>query len=177
MSMKMEKRYLIVATVFIIIIVQINAVDDSSFGVCLPGQESCSQCYLTLKQSLLGRDDNIRNLSNTFYPPKANIPEFVTVTYKFGNNTTIEPKFWYWSHDSSYLFFQLTTFQFLSLFFSKPAALFSQKVTLTLNESCVDSSDFQLLTQRVSARYYLYNVVLFRKGIQFLSFSDFRLWL
>lgn len=144
----MQKRYLIIASILISAVLQVDAIDDSSFGACLPGQESCSQCYLTLKQSLLERDDNIRNLSNAFYPPKANIPEFVTVTYKFGNN--IEPKIWYWSHDSSYLFFQLTTFQFLSLFFSKPAALFSQSVDLTLNESCANSSDLQLLTQRVS---------------------------
>ena len=144
----MCKGHLIVASILVIAVLQVDAIDDSSFGTCLPGQESCSQCYLTLKQLLLERDDNIRNLSNAFYPPKANIPEFVTVTYNFGNN--VEPKIWYWSHDSSYLFFQLTTFQFLSLFFSKPAALFSQSVYLTLNESCANSSDFQLLTQRVS---------------------------
>ena len=137
---RMKRTLLIAASILIIIVLQVNAIDDSLFGACLPGQESCSQCYLILKQSLLERDDNIRNLSNAFYPPKANIPEFVSVTYIFGTN--IESKIWYWSHDSSYIFFQLTTFQFLSLFFSKPAVLFSQSVTLTLSESCANSSDF-----------------------------------
>ncbi len=51
----------------------------------------------------------------------------------------------------SYLFFEITTFHFLSVFFSKPAELFSQEVTLTLSEDCVDADDkmFMLLTQRV----------------------------
>ena len=124
------------------------------FGDCLPGHESCSECYLTLKESLLSRDDNIQKLSAAFFPWNASNPIFVTVTYEFNNSNHSEV--WYWTTDSSYLFFEITTFQYLSLFFSKPATLFSQKVTLTLDEDCIDaalSNDsmmFQLLTQRVS---------------------------
>ena len=124
--------------------------DNATFGACLPGKESCSECYLTLKQSLLGRDDNIQNLSNAFFPPRDNIPEFVTITYKFENIS--DHQIWYWTHDSSYLFFQFTTFQYLSLFFGKPAERFSQELTLTLDGACVNvpNSTFRLLTQRVS---------------------------
>ena len=123
---------------------------NATFGACIPGKESCSKCYLTMKQLLLGRDDNILNLSRAFFPPKSNIPEFVTVTYLFDNSSR-DPQIWYWSHDSSYLFFQFTTFQYLSLFFGKPAQLFSQEVTLTLDNTCATASNssFRLLTQRV----------------------------
>ena len=85
------------------------------FGECLEGHESCSECYLTLKESLLSRDDNIQNLSSVFYPASANIPVFVTVTYNFNNTNASEV--WYWTTDSAYLFFEITTFQYLSLFF------------------------------------------------------------
>ena len=123
---------------------------NATFGACIPGKESCSECYFTMKQLLLGRDDNILNLSTAFFPPRSNIPEFVTVTYLFDNNSS-NPQIWYWSHDSSYLFFQFTTFQYLSLFFGKPAQLFSQEVTLTLDNTCATASNssFRLLTQRV----------------------------
>ena len=119
------------------------------FGDCLEGHESCSECYLTLKESLLSRDDNIQNLSAAFFPWNASNPIFVTVTYNFNNLDDSEV--WYWTTDSSYLFFEITTFQYLSLFFSKPAALFSQKVNLTLEEDCnyADDRMFKLLTQRV----------------------------
>ena len=122
-----------------------------TYGGCEPESESCSDCYLTMKQSLLGKDMNIRNLSVTFFPLKDNIPEFVTVTYCFNDNCTKIRK-WFWTHDSSFLFFPLETFQYLSLFFGKPAAFFSQNVTLRLDEECYDATPdmFNLLTQRVS---------------------------
>ena len=127
------------------------------FGDCLPGHESCSECYLTLKESLLSRDDNIQNLSAAFFPWNASNPIFVTVTYNFNNSNQSEV--WYWTTDSSYLFFDITTFQYLSLFFSKPATLFSQKVILTLDEDCIeaalnDDKMFKLLTQRVRFSVY-----------------------
>ncbi len=150
----MEKKYFIVGAILILttlVVITVEA-DDASFGACLPGKESCSECYLTLKKSLLGRDDNIQRLSNAFFPPRANIPEFVTVTYEFEN--TSESQIWYWTHDSSYLFFQFTTFQYLSLFFGKPAELFSQELNLILDQDCATTPNvtFRLLTQKVS--YY-----------------------
>lgn len=145
----MESRYSILITLLILLTdVNLGVKGDATFGACLPGKEGCSDCYLTLKESLLGRDDNIQGLSAAFFPPRANMPEFVTITYIFEN--TNDSQVWYWSHDSSYLFFQLTTFQYLSLFFGKPAELFSQKVTLKLNGTCANNSNFRLLTQRVS---------------------------
>lgn len=130
---------------------------DVPFGACQPGKESCSECYLALKQSLLKRDDNVQSLSRAFFPSNASNPVFVTVTYNFGNNTNTNnsTEVWYWSYDSSYLFFEITTFQYLSLFFSKPAAFYSQKVSLTLDKECYtdngsNSPLLKLLTQRVS---------------------------
>ena len=145
----MEKKKLTVLLLIISSLVMIATKADVSFGDCLPGKETCSECYLTLKKALLGRDDNIQRLSNAFFPLRANIPEFVTVTYVFKN--TNEPQIWYWTHDSSYLFFQFTTFQYLSLFFGKPADLFSQKLTLMLDQDCAATPNvtFRLLTQRV----------------------------
>ena len=120
-----------------------------TFGGCLPNKTSCSVCYTALKEMLLKRDDNVQELSKTFFPPRSNTPQFVEVAYKFGDNNT---QVWFWTHDSSYLFFPIETFQFLSLFFGKPASLFTQKMTLFLDEECsdVDHDILRLLTQRVS---------------------------
>ena len=154
LSMEMKKS--IVLLLIISSLAMITTKADVSFGDCLPGKKTCSECYFTLKKALLGRDDNIQRLSNAFFPPRANIPEFVTVTYVFEN--TNESQIWYWTHDSSYLFFQFTTFQYLSLFFGKPADLFSQKLTLMLDQDCAATPNvtFRLLTQRVC--YYACNV-------------------
>lgn len=124
------------------------------YGDCEPANKNCTDCYLTLKKSLLRRDRNIRNLSVAFFPPKDNIPEFVAVTYCFDDHCT-EKKRWFWTHDSSYLFFPIETFQYLSLFFGKPAAFFSREVQLRLDEECQNASIdmFTLLTQRVSSPF------------------------
>jgi hypothetical protein len=139
---------------FICLFAGINAISttDLPFGSCSPGKENCSQCYLTLKKSLLSKDDNIRNLSLAFYPPRAAVPEFVTVLYKFEDLSDEEDQHWFWTHDSSYLFFPLKTFQYLSLFFGKLEKQVSQKVTLTLDAECnmTKTETMNLLTQRVS---------------------------
>ena len=61
-------------------------------------------------------------------------------------------RIWYWTHDSSYLFFPPQTFQYLSLFFGKPATFITKYVTLILDEDCHDAhiDMFNLLTQRVN---------------------------
>lgn len=124
--------------------------ENETFGGCLPYNWSCTVCYNTLKVSLLKRDDNVRKLSEAFFPPKTNEPEIVEVIYSFGEDK-VNQQIWFWTHDSSYLFFPIETFQYLSLFFGKPAAYFSQKVHLTLDLECsdVDHSLLLLLTQRV----------------------------
>ena len=118
---------------------------------CEPTKMGCSECYIVLKESLLKRDENVRKLSETFFPPQASLPEFVEVTYIFGGNIS-NKQVWFWTHESSHLFFSMETFQYLSLFFGKPAALFSQKVNLTLDVECSDANHdiMRLLTQRVS---------------------------
>ena len=125
---------------------------DRPFGSCLDGKESCSECYLSLKKSLLSRDDNILNLSLAFYPPQSNIPEFVSITYLFGEASDSTSQEWFWTHDSSYLFFPLKTFQCHSLFVGKLERDVSQTLTLTLDAECSTASNkhMELLTQRVS---------------------------
>ena len=126
----------IVALVCLLAVVNAISTTDLPFGSCSVGMENCSQCYFALKKSLLSKDDNIRNLSLAFYPPRAAIPEFVTVLYKFKDLPDEEDQLWFWTHDSSYLFFPLKTFQYLSLFFGKLEKQVSQKVILTLDAEC-----------------------------------------
>lgn len=128
---------------------QFNTNPPIKFGSCPAGKDTCSECYLALKKSLLSKDDNIRNLSLAFFPPRSNKPEFVTVTYKFDDESS---QVWFWTHESSYLFFPLRTFQYLSLFFGKLETQVSQNVTLTLDAECNNTKpeNLVLLTQRVS---------------------------
>ena len=143
----------------ILAIVNSEASTNVTLGECQPPNMTCTNCYSALKESLQKRDDNVRKLSETFFPPSANQPEFVEVTYTFGENSN-NKQVWFWTHDSSYLFFPLETFQYLSLFFGKPALFFSQKVSLNLDEGCSGANHeiMRLLTQRVSYKYYyIYN--------------------
>ena len=128
----------------------VSADSEVGFGVCQSENQTCTECYHKLKESLLRTDKNIQSLSIAFFPPKDNIPEFVIVTYCFDEICNKTRK-WYWTHDSSYLFFPMKTFQYLSLFFSKPAAFFSRNVTLNLDVDCYNASNelLNLLTQRV----------------------------
>ena len=128
----------------------VSADSEVGFGVCQPENQTCTECYHKLKESLLRTDKNIQSLSTAFFPPKDNIPEFVIVTYCFDEICNKTRK-WYWTHDSSYLFFPMKTFQYLSLFFGKPTAFFSRNVTLNLDADCHDASHelLNLLTQRV----------------------------
>ena len=129
---------------------------DVVFGDCVPGKQSCRDCYLTLKQELLKRDDNVFELSKAFFPPDTNPPEFVTITYHFkddGLDYTNESQTWYWIEQSSYFLFPPDTFQFLSLFFGKPEQYYAQEVSVILNATdClgVETKYMTLLTQRVS---------------------------
>ena len=140
-----------VILMIILTVINFGLSTDVTFGGCQPENQTCTECYHKLKESLLKRDINVRALSVAFFPPKENIPQFVTVTYCFGENCN-KSRVWYWTHDSSYLFFPLQTFQYMSLFFGKPATLFIQNATLLLDEDCYEASNdmFNLLTQRVS---------------------------
>ena len=123
---------------------------DVQFGGCQPENQTCAECYYRLRVSLLKSDRNIRQLFVAFYPPRYELPEFVTVTYCFDENCN-RKKMWYWSQKSSYLFFPLQTFEYLSLYFSQPMKYITQNVTLFLDEECYEADNhmFNLLTQRV----------------------------
>lgn len=125
---------------------------DLPFGSCLVGRESCSECYLTLKKSLLSRDDNILNLSLAFYPPQKIVPELVSITYLFGEAPNANTQTWFWTYHSSYLFFPIQTYQYHSLFFGKLEREVSQTLILTLDAECnaIPNKTMELLTQRVS---------------------------
>ena len=148
---------IILAIIHVHISTSVSVQSNVTYGDCESEDENCATCYLRLKESLLRRDRNIQNLNMAFFPPKDNLPDFVTVTYCFDRSCTI-PQKWFWTRDSSYLFFPIETFQYLSLFFGKPAAFFTQTVQLQLDEECHNASTdmFTLLTQRVSYTYKMY---------------------
>ena len=136
---------------------------NTTFGECQ--QEiaaSCQQCYLELVRAVLGRDDNIFNLSKIFTPPIFDHPSFVTVYYHFFNECIYnnssdfcmdEIHTWFWAKSGAYLLQPLVTFQFISLFFGNAVTLYEREVYVTLDATeCygVDPDHMILLTQRVS---------------------------
>lgn len=134
-----------------------SQLENVSFGECIEGKQSCKDCYLALKRELLKRDDNVFKLSEIFFPPDTNPPEFVAVTYVFrdgdgfGHINQNASETWYWIEQSSYLLFPPDTFQYLSLFFGKPEEYYAKEVSVTLNADCIgaDTKHMTLLTQRV----------------------------
>ena len=147
------------ATFFLIFtlapIIAQSQLQNVSFGECIEGKQSCKDCYLALKQELLKRDDNVFKLSEVFFPPDTNPPEFVAITYVFKDNNGFghinDSQTWYWIEQSSYLLFPPDIFQYLSLFFGKPEEFYAQEVSVTLNAECIgaDMKHMTLLTQRV----------------------------
>ena len=110
---------------------------------------SCSN-YSELESSLLATDENKLNIEKAFYPPEKNVPEFVSVIYKFEGSNDVSV--WYWSSKSSHFLHPFKVLQFLSLLFSKPAQYYTGCVNITLKNECADcpADNMQLLTQRVS---------------------------
>ena len=123
-------------------------------GKCHPSKMNCSECYHTLAESLLSSSDNVFHLSKTFFPPRENSPEFVKVTYFFGDMNSNETKssVWFWSAHTSHFLHSPHTFQFLSLFFGKPEHFYSGVLNVTLKEDCANANErmMEFLTQRVS---------------------------
>ena len=126
------------------------------FGKCQVGRDTCRECYISLAQSLFQSDDNVFNLSQAFFPPDSNSPEFVVVRYHY-KNESMHPwpvDVWFWAASASYFIYPQTTFQFLSLFFGKPEAYWTEEVDVTLNATeCLGAKRKHLLvlTQRVSS--------------------------
>ena len=114
--------------------------------------ESCASSFTVLEQSLLSRTENRFQLLKTFFPPRDSHPVFVTVTYDFVHNSTIEySEEWYWSESEFYLIQPLEVFQYTSLFFAN-FAYRKSRITLELDQECqhVDPMYLEILTQRVS---------------------------
>ena len=136
--------------------------DEATFGECQPERATCQECYLELVRALLGRDDNVFNLSRIFMPPTFDQPSFVTVKYRFHNNCidnnnnsdcVNEVHTWFWAKSGAYLLHPLITFEFISLLFGNAQPLYEEEVYVTLDASeCygVDVEHMTLLTQRVS---------------------------
>ena len=134
-----------------------GATNNFVFGECSPGKDSCCDCYISLAQHLFQSDENVFNLSEAFFPPDANTPEFVVVRYHFQNASYERIQTWFWGASASYFLYPMATFQFLSLFFGKPEAFWSSEVDITLNATeCegIKQNHLKLLTQRVSHSYF-----------------------
>ena len=116
--------------------------------------------YEALIKSLMNNRDNRHALSETFYPPVNNNPEFVTVHYNFtdiGNNFE---ETWYWSAVTSHFIHPYEVFQYLSLFFAKPRIFYVGEVQInfigtdpSVTECANDNHVMQLVTQRVSQEF------------------------
>ena len=138
-----------------------NSQESAKFGECQPEKASCQECYLELVRAVLGRDDNVFNLSHTFTPPTFDQPSFVIVNYRFfnecNNSSNIscvdETHVWFWAKSGAYFLHPLVTFQFLTLFFGNAETLYEREVYVTLNATACYNADpdhMTLLTQRVS---------------------------
>ena len=131
-----------------------SSTDEFIFGECLPGQESCQECYLTLVKSLLGNDKNVVSLSKTFTSPIHDEPNSIVVKYHFINSSMDHVVTWFWARFGAYFLHPLSVFQFISLAFGNPRPLYEIEVPLYLDATeCYgvqDNHDYMtLLTQRV----------------------------
>ena len=128
---------------------------DTEYAKCDEGEKSCHNCYFELVRNVLESDRNVFSLNKAFFPTDTNPAEFVVITYHFKNETmNNKSAMWFWTQEPSYFLHPMHTFQFLSLFFGKPEAFYSQQANVTLNAtSCwmVNDMYLELLTQRVSA--------------------------
>ena len=85
---------------------------NTTFGECQLDKASCQECYLGLVRALLGRDDNVFNLSQVFTPPTFDQPNSVIVNYRFfnecndSNNSCVdEIHTWFWAESGAYISF------------------------------------------------------------------------
>ena len=148
----MSNLSLCIAALYLLCNIKIAESSNKSLSVNdLAG--SC-KTFDALTDLLLKSETNKLALSLTFFPLQDNPPEFVRVTYDFGNNT----EQWFWSAQTSHFLHPFAVFQFMSLLFSKPESYYSDNVIITLPSECAEAGDLpknekprlQLLTQRVS---------------------------
>ena len=132
----------------------------TKFGECHPQKATCQDCYLQLVRAVLGRDDNVHNLSQAFTPPAFDQPKSVIVNYHVFNcsidkndSCMDEIHTWFWAKSGAYLLHPLATFQLISLLFGNAESLYEREVYVTLDATeChnYDPDHMTLLTQRVS---------------------------
>ena len=77
--------------------------------------EDCAINYSILEEAVFKTNNNLYELTTTFYPPDKDNPLYVSVTYRFLN--TNESVNYHWSSASLYFTIQPNTIQYLSLFF------------------------------------------------------------
>ena len=134
---------------------------NTIFGECQLDKASCQECYLGLVRAVLGRDDNVHNLSQAFTPPAFDQPNSVIVNYHVFNcsidnrsdSCVDEIHTWFWAKSGAYLLHPLATFQLISLLFGNAESLYEREVYVTLDATeChdYDPDHMTLLTQRVS---------------------------
>lgn len=117
--------------------------------------EECRKCYKLLVENLLKSDGNHYNITRIFFPPSKAPPVSVIVYYDFKDeNGVINPskqQLWFWTTSTYYHFQPLTVLQYQSLFFTDPEFRQHDRLYLTLDDECANTTDdyMQLLTQRV----------------------------
>ena len=82
---------------------------------CQNEYEDCATNYSVLEEAVFKTNDNLYDITTTFYPPDKDNPLYVSVTYNFLNAN--ESVHYRWSSASLYLTIQPKTIQYLSLFF------------------------------------------------------------
>ena len=158
---------------------QLQQPSTTGFGECQLDKASCQECYLGLVRSLLGRGDNVFNLSQVFTPPTFDQPNSVIVNYRFFNECTDsndscvdEIHTWFWAESGAYLLHPLATFQFISLLFGNAQLLYEREVYITLDATeCygVSADHMTLLTQRVSIAYTHNGIIIVHREFKLSS--------
>lgn len=133
-------------------------------------QPTCTT-YKALESFLLNNDENVVNISRSFFPPYltnvntsmgyrayGKIPVFATIIYHYevqpnidtGNQYASE-EVWLWGESEFHLLEPKNVFQFTSLFFGR-TGYHSTLIHLTLPDICKNASNIhmELLTHRVS---------------------------
>ena len=164
-TMKMS-YFLLYLVVVLALLSCVRSTDDTDGVTCVPGRDSCKDCYSKLVSQVTGRDENVFNLQSSFFPPEKASPLFLTVFYRFLNDSTVCDTYnseelsdieddsitiWFWSTTSFYLLQPIHVFQYTSLFFSDRDS-YASEVCLVLDPDFFGASKkhLRLLTQRVS---------------------------
>lgn len=121
----------------------------SALSVIADAQDAyanCSSNYTVLENALLGTNDNLFQMSTTYFNPEYINPVYVDVFYHFGNTDT--PARYKWSASSLYLIVPPSALQYLSLFFSYFEKGSMTKLNLQLPVDCIELKNVTVSTKR-----------------------------